>query len=693
MKRKSCVAGKLFFVLLCISLMAVCVFALTVAAEETASVTVRFNTNGGAELYPVTVTLGEKYGRLPSSAVTGLSGGDSNWYLVDQNGDVTDTKITRLTYVTLENDHTLFIKRKVLAPTLKITLQVPGAISDGYQYYVPGNSQRILTVTVNNQNTDVLGYTYQWYKDGTAIENATESVLALDGNVADSGTYKVKVTATLKDGTGIEVTENTASAEKEQKVKILHAANTLYYDANGGEGGPSSNYTGGAAITVSGNQPTREGYIFDGWNTKADGTGEDCAGGATFTFEQDNGNGGCSITLYAKWIKLYDIYVGGMQVTDKNNTDVFGDGCVSYDPQTNTLFLRDYSYKGEGYVYGGSDDGTEKYSAVIYSKNSLNIDLKGSNTLENTFNDGSLQQYGDGVVTDGSIVFAGDGYLSIMGSYGIYAGGDLIIDGCTVNAETADAALCSENGSVKISNASLYIVSGADGIYAHGDITVADSELNIAADTDGVYSYDGSVEISCTKVSPASHGPWLEGTRVTIEAKGKYGIFAYKGLKIDKKLMISTPENGIIGELSERDYTYSTVLSGETVAKDIVIEPKGYKVFIKGLSYDMSVLVPAFCSANEIYCEIYGIEDFSEMLNTEKEGFVFGGLYTDEACSEGNEFSFDISLTADVTIYAKWTAETPQTGDNSVVWIWCALASVSGIAAVTVISENRKRRV
>ena len=58
MKRKSCVAGKLFFVLLCISLMAVCVFALTVAAEETASVTVRFNTNGGAELDPVTVTLG-----------------------------------------------------------------------------------------------------------------------------------------------------------------------------------------------------------------------------------------------------------------------------------------------------------------------------------------------------------------------------------------------------------------------------------------------------------------------------------------------------------------------------------------------------------------------------------------------------------------------------------------------------------
>ncbi len=693
MKRRISIAGKLFFVLLCISLVSVFVFALTVSAEETDTVTVKFNTNGGAELEPITVTLGEKYGKLPSSAVTGLSGGDSNWYLVDQNGDVTDTKITRLTYVTLEDDHTLFVKRKVLAPTLKITLQVPGAISDGYQYYVPENSQRILTVTINNQNTDVLDYTYQWYKDGTAIENATEAVLILDGNVADSGTYNVKVTATLKDGTGIEVTENTASAEKEQKVKILHAANTLYYDANGGEGGPSSNYTGGATITVSGNQPTREGYIFDGWNTKADGTGENHIGGATYTFEQDNGNGGCSITLYAKWIKLYDVYVGGVQVTDKNNTDVFGDGCVSYDPQTNTLVLRDYSYKGEGYVYGCSDDGTEKYSAVIYSKDSLTISLEGSSTLENTFNDGALQQYGDGVVTDGSLSLTGDGYLSIIGSYGIYAYGDLTVDGCTVDTETTDEALWSESGSVKISNASVYIVSGADGIYANMDVTVIDSELNIVSETDGIYSYDGKVEILCTKVSLSANGPWLEGTSVTIKANGNYGIFAYKGLKIDEKLMISTPEDGVIGELSEHDYTYSTVLAGETVAKDIVIEPKGYKVFIKGLSYDMSVLVPALCSVNEIYCEMHGVEDFSEMLNTEKEGFVFGGLYTDEACSEGSEFSFDTALTADVTVYAKWTAETPQTGDNSVVWIWCALASVSGIAAVTVIFAMRKRRI
>ncbi len=161
--------------------------------------TVAFDTNGGEAIDAITVTYGEKYGRFPSSAITGLSGGDSNWYLVDADGNVTDTKITRLLKVTQTRDHTLFIKRKVLAPSVKLTLSVPGGISDNYQYYIPGNSMRILTATVSNKNDAVLNYTYQWYKDGSLIDGETGDTLTLAGNVADSGNYKVVVTATLKD--------------------------------------------------------------------------------------------------------------------------------------------------------------------------------------------------------------------------------------------------------------------------------------------------------------------------------------------------------------------------------------------------------------------------------------------------------------------------------------------------------------
>lgn len=289
------------------------------------SYTVTFDTNGAEAIDPITVTYAEKYGNLPSSAVAGLSGGNKNWYLVDAQGNVTDTNIKNLSKVTVAGDHTLFMKRNVLAPTVSIVLRVPGGISDSYQYYIPGASQRVLTATVGNQNTDILDYTYQWYKDGVLMDGATSSVLTLDGNVSDSGTYKVEVTATLKDGTGIVVTNSSATGSKEQKVKILHAANTLSYDENGGEGGPQSAYTGGTSLNVSDAEPTREHYHFIGWNTEADGSGDSYKAEDVFTFANDNGNGGCEVTLYAQW-KIVEYTVTYMADGEPVSTEQVGYG-------------------------------------------------------------------------------------------------------------------------------------------------------------------------------------------------------------------------------------------------------------------------------------------------------------------------------------------------------------------------------
>ena len=130
----------------------------------------------------------------------------------------------------------------------------------------------------------------------------------LEGNVSDSGTYRVEVRATLKDGTGIEVAATSVSAVMEQKVTILHASNTLRYDANGGEGGPQSGYTGGATIKVSKAEPVRAHYDFIGWNTKADGSGQPYNAEDEYTFTEDGGNGGCVVTLYATWqLKKYPV--------------------------------------------------------------------------------------------------------------------------------------------------------------------------------------------------------------------------------------------------------------------------------------------------------------------------------------------------------------------------------------------------
>lgn len=60
----------------------------------------------------------------------------------------------------------------------------------------------------------------------------------------------------------------------------------------------SQTKTYGQNLTLSSQTPIRADYVFNGWNTKADGTGTNYAAGATYT-------GNAALTLYAKWTLAY----------------------------------------------------------------------------------------------------------------------------------------------------------------------------------------------------------------------------------------------------------------------------------------------------------------------------------------------------------------------------------------------------
>ena len=45
-----------------------------------------------------------------------------------------------------------------------------------------------------------------------------------------------------------------------------------------------------------------------------------------------------------------------------------------------------------------------------------------------------------------------------------------------------------------------------------------------------------------------------------------------------------------------------------------------------------------------------------------RKGYTFGGWYTDEACTQAYDFSTPV--TADLTLYAKWTKNATNSGDN-----------------------------
>lgn len=60
----------------------------------------------------------------------------------------------------------------------------------------------------------------------------------------------------------------------------------------------SQTKTYGQNLTLSNQKPIRTDYVFNGWNTKADGTGTNYAAGATYT-------GNAALALYAKWTLAY----------------------------------------------------------------------------------------------------------------------------------------------------------------------------------------------------------------------------------------------------------------------------------------------------------------------------------------------------------------------------------------------------
>jgi len=82
---------------------------------------------------------------------------------------------------------------------------------------------------------------------------------------------------------------------------------TMGYNSNGAESGTTpaaQSGNGKAALAVSANTGnlSKNGYLFDGWNTQPDGYGADYAPGSSYTGKKN-------ITLYAKWARLFNYNV------------------------------------------------------------------------------------------------------------------------------------------------------------------------------------------------------------------------------------------------------------------------------------------------------------------------------------------------------------------------------------------------
>ena len=125
------------------------------------------------------------------------------------------------------------------------------------------------------------------------------------------------------------------------KPEVSYTVYTLNYDANGGSGAPAGEVNCTGKFTVSDTVPTRDGYVFAGWNTEADGSGANCAAGRGIEGNIDFP----ARTLYAQWNKLVTV-----------SFDLCGHGGANISSQTfvsGNKASEPTAPKEDGWVFGG----------------------------------------------------------------------------------------------------------------------------------------------------------------------------------------------------------------------------------------------------------------------------------------------------------------------------------------------------
>ena len=377
---------------------------------------------------------------------------------------------------------------------------------------------------------------YAWY--GAVTVNGTLTAEGGTAGVSSYGVYAggdkaITVNGTLTGEGGTATYGNSYGVYANSGAVTVTAGGTL--EATGDTAGSSSfgffangavTVAEGATLTAESNTRAIYGSVTNavagiGW-TDAAGTG-DAVEIAVSTEGQ---------TLEYKKVHfpmpLYDVWVGGTQVTGANMNDVLGDGKVSYtpaaadDPATTdadetapaTLTLDGAAITG-GYTFNDN-------AAAIYAEGDLTIDVTADSTVTGPDN-GSGNSYG--VYSGGSLTFTGAGMLTAAGgdayrySYGVYA---------YKGAVTVNGTLTAAGSKATGTDGESYGVWADGAVTAGGTLDATGDEAS--AFSYGVYTLNGAVTVAeggtltgtggtSTDEYGSSCGVWATGD-VTVEANG-----------------------------------------------------------------------------------------------------------------------------------------------------------------------------
>ena len=242
--------------------------------------TVSFDANGGeGAMDPVTVSADAEY-TAPECAFTAPEGQEFDCWT---NADGTETYPAGTNLGLLAGDTTLYAKWKDVEPAPVTHFTVSFDANGGTGEMAPADVDADAEYTV-----------------------PASTFTAPSGKVFDSWN-------TAADGTGTKYMPQDAPAIHEnmtlfaQWVAAPATKCTVTFDANGGAGSMDVLTADlGTTVTLPASTFTRDGYVFAGWNTAADGTGTAIVNGGQLTLGSD-------ATLYAQWKTADTKFINGIQ--------------------------------------------------------------------------------------------------------------------------------------------------------------------------------------------------------------------------------------------------------------------------------------------------------------------------------------------------------------------------------------------
>ncbi len=323
------------------------------------------------------------------------------------------------------------------------------------------------------------------------------------------------------------------------------------------------------------------------------------------------------------------VAVAGTDIDADNLSDVFGDGTVSYDPETNTLTLKDFTYNGTDYG--------------IWSQIGLNIELIGNNkvyteiglffgiTESNIYIGGTgtldLQTGCEAIMVSAE----GNGKLTIGGGVkllidtnndeGIYMYGDsmelVLKDRAVVQMGSEDAPIAEEgiymigdiDNKMTITDHAAFSCATSDeeGIYVAGDLTIS------GAPTVDVIADENAIDVDDLNIS---------GGNITAIGGSGYGAIEADELNISGGAVTVDTEDEVLGEgivcgVVTITGGELTVLSGGMIADNFENDSIA-------LGEGMAIIEPIGATIGDATFEDRSVKTVLENDGTVAESFIIG---------------------------------------------------------------------